>query len=198
MAALEKAKDAYRKSANDLAIQQRAYEAMAASGTASAEAMDNQALKIEQTQRKMNEAGSAIDMYTSKQGKLVTSTKTATEYTMTMEEAMAATAEQTKELIHWAEKTAIESPFESKDVTSTMQTALAFGLTTKEAQRMTTAMLDWAAATGKSGDVISRMMVNLGQMKMAGKLCPGSGNPSSTFDGFRLHSACPPSSFGPG
>jgi hypothetical protein len=65
VAALEKAKDAYRKNSNDLAIQQRAYEAMAASGTKSAEEMDNMALKIDQTQRKVQEAGFTIDSLSS-------------------------------------------------------------------------------------------------------------------------------------
>lgn len=87
-----------------------------------------------------------------------------------MAEALAQAGPRAEELYQWVQKLAIESPFGAEDVMAAMRTALAYGFTTKEAQKLTEVMLDFAAATGASGHVMNSIALALGQIRAKGKL----------------------------
>ena len=88
----------------------------------------------------------------------------------TLQQAMGQTAGKSKELLDWIQKLAIESPFRQEDVAGAFRLSLAFGFSTKEAQRLTAAMVDFTTATGASGETIERISRALGQIKTRGKL----------------------------
>lgn len=88
----------------------------------------------------------------------------------TMEQALAQTSGQSKELLGWIQKLAIESPFRQDDVAQAFRMSMALGFNTSEAQRLTSAMLNFATATGQGGDTIERISRALGQMRTKGKV----------------------------
>jgi tape measure domain-containing protein len=79
-------------------------------------------------------------------------------------------SEKTQELLTWVQQLAKESPFDSSGVTVALRTAMAFGFTADEAQRLTRAMIDYAAGAGLSEDVMNQIALALGQIKANGKL----------------------------
>lgn len=87
-----------------------------------------------------------------------------------MARAMEMAAGRAEELRGWIEQLAIRSPFDQQGVAVAFRTALAYGFTTQEAQRLTRVMIDFAAATGQSSEVMDRIALALGQIKARGKL----------------------------
>ncbi len=85
-------------------------------------------------------------------------------------EAMGDASERAQELQGWIERLAIKSPFTQQGVADAFRTAMAYGFTTDEAQRMTQAMIDFAAGSGASEDAMGRIALALGQIKARGKL----------------------------
>lgn len=82
-------------------------------------------------------------------------------------------AEKTKELLKWSQQLAIQSPFSQDDVIKAMKMGIALGYTSDQAQRLTNANINFAAATGATGDSMSRITLALGQMQAKGKLAGG-------------------------
>jgi tape measure domain-containing protein len=76
----------------------------------------------------------------------------------------------TKELLDWTQKLAIESPFRLEEVAQAFRMGMAYGFTTDQSKRLTAAMIDFASATGASGDAMRRIAMSLGQMQAQGKL----------------------------
>lgn len=91
-------------------------------------------------------------------------------FTDDMTTALEMAAVPAQNLIKWIEELAIKSPFNMSQVASALRMAEAFGFTEGQAKRLTQAMTDFSAGTGMGGDVINRMMLNLGQMAAAGKI----------------------------
>jgi tape measure domain-containing protein len=87
-----------------------------------------------------------------------------------MGEAMGMSAEKAKELQDWITKLAIQSPFQQEDIANSFRLAMAYGFTTDEAKRLTTAMTDFASGSGASSDTMNRIALALGQIKAKGKL----------------------------
>lgn len=75
-----------------------------------------------------------------------------------------------QELLGWVQKLAIQSPFTQEGIADSFQQALAYGFTTQEAQRLTQAMVDYAAGSGKSAAVMDRISLALGQIRARGTL----------------------------
>jgi len=90
--------------------------------------------------------------------------------TLDMTEALELAGPRAQELLKWVEKLALESPFDQEGVASAFRTALAYGFTTEEAQRLTAAVLDAAAGMGLGTDAMGRVSLALGQMKAKGKV----------------------------
>ena len=94
--------------------------------------------------------GQSINALTAKQALLSGSATS-------MSQAMAQTKTQSKELLAWIEKLAIASPFRQDDVAQAFRLSMALGFSTKEAQRLTQAMLNFTTATGQGGETIERI-----------------------------------------
>jgi len=107
--------------------------------------------------------GQSINALTAKQALLSGSAST-------MTQALGQTKQQSKELLGWIEKLAIESPFYQQDVAGAFRMAMALGFNTREAQRLTTAMVDFSVATGQGGETVERISRALGQMRTKGRV----------------------------
>jgi tape measure domain-containing protein len=88
----------------------------------------------------------------------------------TMTEALAQTSGEAEELLAWMQELAIKSPFTLEGVANAFRLAEAYGFTAAEAQRLTQAMINFAAGTGASEDSMSRIALALGQIQAKGKL----------------------------
>lgn len=75
-----------------------------------------------------------------------------------------------KGLLNQIQRIAIESPYEYQRVVETFRLAMAYGWTANQALSLTSSMLDLAAASGKTGWEMSRISVNLGQIRAKGKI----------------------------
>ena len=78
--------------------------------------------------------------------------------------------EKTQELLQWVQQLAKESPFDATGVTTALRTAMAYGFTTEQAQRLAKATIDYAAGSGQSADVMNQVALALGQIQAKGKL----------------------------
>lgn len=87
-----------------------------------------------------------------------------------MSQAMQMASGSAEDLLEWVKELAIKSPFDQAGVAKALQTAMAYGFTAKEAQRMTEAMIDFAAAGGGSTETMNRIALALGQIKAKGSL----------------------------
>ncbi|MBI2934668.1 MAG: tape measure protein [Chloroflexi bacterium] len=87
-----------------------------------------------------------------------------------MRDAMGQVTERSQELIKWTEELAILSPFTQETVTYTLQTAMGYGMTSDMAQKLTQALADYAAGTGRSEEQTKLLGLALGQVWSKGKL----------------------------
>ncbi len=78
--------------------------------------------------------------------------------------------EKTRDLLNWVQQLAKESPFDASGVTVALRTAMAYGFTADEAQRLTKATIDYAAGSGQSAEVMNQVALALGQIRAKGKL----------------------------
>lgn len=87
-----------------------------------------------------------------------------------MSEALAMSGERAQEVLSWIEKLAVQSPFESKDISAAFRLAQAYGFTSDQAMRLTQATVDFAAGAGISGAMMDRITLALGQIQARGKV----------------------------
>ena len=91
------------------------------------------------------------------------------EKTDDMTEALEMASPRAKELLKWIQELAIKSPFDQQGVAMAFKTAMAYGFTSSEAQKLAKASIDFTTATGASGHVMSQIALALGQIKAKGK-----------------------------
>jgi hypothetical protein len=89
---------------------------------------------------------------------------------MSMAEAMQNAQGEAQALVGWIEKLAIQSPFTSQDIASSLRMSMAYGFTTQQAQRLTAAMLDFTAGSGASSESMNRIALALGHMPRMAQL----------------------------
>lgn len=94
----------------------------------------------------------------------------AADSTLTMSAALEQATGRSEELLGWIQKLAIESPFDLEGVATAFRTALAYGFTSEQAQRLTQNMIDFAAGTGQSVTVMNQIALALGQVQAKGRL----------------------------
>lgn len=75
---------------------------------------------------------------------------------------------KSKELIGWMQQLAIQSPFSVEDISGAFRLGNALGFTASQTQLLTKDTVDWAAATGASGEGITSVIRALGQMHNTG------------------------------
>lgn len=90
--------------------------------------------------------------------------------TLSMADALAQAGPRAEELMAWIERLAIASPFSSEDVSAAFQQAQVYGFAASEAQVLTQSILNFAAATGKSGAVMNQVAYALGQIRNNSKV----------------------------
>jgi len=90
--------------------------------------------------------------------------------TLTQADALALAGEKSAELLGWIEDLAIKSPFKQSGVAEAFRTAMAYGFTADEAQRLTDATINFASGSGASSQSMNRIALALGQIKAKGKL----------------------------
>ena len=90
--------------------------------------------------------------------------------TLSMTDALALAAPKAQELLKWSEQLAINSPFDQEGVANALKTAMAYGFTAEEAQRLTEATIDFVAATGGTSAQMDQIALALGQIRAKGKV----------------------------
>lgn len=90
--------------------------------------------------------------------------------TISFSDALKLGASEAQGLSIWLQRLAVASPFTTRDVSTIFRTAQAYGLTSKEAQRLTPLLLDLGAAAGLDEDILLRVALALGQIRARGKL----------------------------
>lgn len=78
-----------------------------------------------------------------------------------------------EELLAWNQELAINSPFTAEGVANALRMAMAYGFTVEEAQRLTEAMIDFAAGSGASEAAMEAIARALGQISATGKVTGG-------------------------
>ncbi len=101
---------------------------------------------------------------------LVAQELTATGAARDMSQALGMAGEQARGLQDWIQQLAIKSPFTQTGIRAAFQTALAYGMTTKEAQRLSKAVLDFSAGSGRGEAAMNQVALALGQIQAKGKL----------------------------
>lgn len=141
-----------------------------ATGKHSKAEIQDQTNKLEAMRRKYGDMSTELGALDKKSGTMVSTFKTVTTQTMTMAQAQLEAAGKVKELLGWIQKLAIESPFNRTDVANAFKLAMAYGFTSSEARTLTQNVIDFAAATGASGETMSRAALALGQMRAKGRV----------------------------
>jgi tape measure domain-containing protein len=162
-----------QKTTNAIQVQNERLQEAIAKGKESAAEIEARRLRIQGMENQLaalngrqGQAGTAV----SKTITLYKEEKTAAIDIMT---ARKMAAEKTKELMEWSQKLAIQSPYSQDDVIKAMKMGIALGYNSDQAKRLTNANINFAAATGATGDAMSRITLALGQMQAKGKLAGG-------------------------
>ncbi len=87
-----------------------------------------------------------------------------------MSEALALSGERAQEVLGWIENLAVQSPFESTEISSAFRLAQAYGFTSDQAMRLTQATVDFATGAGFTGAMMDRISLALGQIQARGKV----------------------------
>jgi tape measure domain-containing protein len=87
-----------------------------------------------------------------------------------MGQALAMSSEKAGELVNWIQRLAVKSPFTREGVSAAFRQAMAYGFAADEAQRLTQAMIDFAAGSGASEGAMSQIALALGQIQARGRL----------------------------
>jgi tape measure domain-containing protein len=88
----------------------------------------------------------------------------------TISEAYPIAQARAKELMNELARLAIVSPYQVEMVNSTFKLAMTFGYSSKEAMTFTKAILNVAAGTGATNEMLHRMAYNFAQIRLVGKV----------------------------
>lgn len=129
--------------------------------------MENELAKSGGEIDKMNKRVGELN---AKNGQLTTVLQKVRVGQISMTEAMTQAGPRAAELLKWIQLLAVQSPFTQEGVQIAFQTALTYGFTTEQSQRLTQAMIDFTSATGKSEAVMNDVAYALGQIQARGKV----------------------------
>lgn len=105
-----------------------------------------------------------------KQGQVNTVTEKYWINTTSISEALPIAQEKAKALMDELARIAILSPYQVESVQATFKQAMAFGFGSEEASKFTSAIMNVAAGTGASNEMLQRMGYNLAQVRMQGRV----------------------------
>lgn len=86
-----------------------------------------------------------------------------------MADAMKQAGPIAQENLKWLEQLAVLSPYSAEDIQNSLRLAQSLGFTSAQTKVLVQNTVDWATATGQSGEVINRVTMALGQMNTKGK-----------------------------
>ncbi len=174
---LESEQDKRQRLLETIALEERALQKLQSAKKVDDLAVDRKKNQIQnyrddvaKLDEKMAEQSARYDELQSKGDKLVDVTTKVVEGQMSMKEAMEQAGPRAKELADWMQELAIKSPFTREGVANAFKGVMVYGFGTKEAQRMTKAMMDWSAGAGQGEAAMGRVALALGQIKAKGKL----------------------------
>lgn len=113
--------------------------------------------------QKINKAGSETSGFTT----VIDRTRI---NTMSLKDALPLAEDKAKGLMDQLARIAILSPYQVENVQQTFKMAMAFGYSSDEAMKFTSAILNVAAGTGASNEMLDRMAYNFAQIRMQGKV----------------------------
>lgn len=87
-----------------------------------------------------------------------------------MSAALAMSGEKAEGLVRWIQELAVKSPFSQEGVSAAFRQAMAYGFASDEAQRLTQALIDFAAGSGAGEGAMNQIALALGQIQAKGKL----------------------------
>lgn len=90
--------------------------------------------------------------------------------TLTLSRSLEIAADKAQEYLRWVQDLALSSPFATQDVANIFSLAQAYDFTAEEAKKLTQSVTDFAAGMGLSGEAMTRIIENFGQMRAAGKV----------------------------
>jgi len=90
--------------------------------------------------------------------------------TIGLNDALAQTQKESRGLLIWLQRIAVESPFTSKDVVQAFRVAQAYGLLAEDARTLIPLLLDLGAAVGLDPQTLENAARALGQIQARGKL----------------------------
>jgi tape measure domain-containing protein len=85
-------------------------------------------------------------------------------------DAMGAAIPKSKELLHWLEGLAINSPFDAEGVANTYRMGLTFGFSSDKAKELTQILIDMSAGMGLTSSQMEHVGYALGQINASDKL----------------------------
>ena len=97
---------------------------------------------------------------------LDTAIKSGMEYNQATEESI----KKTKEQLEWLQKIAALTPYDNTDISNVYTLARSYGFSDDEAKKLTENTTNFASAMGLSGEVLERVIMNMGQMVQRGKI----------------------------
>ncbi|MFA4972540.1 MAG: hypothetical protein WC683_07985 [bacterium] len=167
---LQDLQQAVREHSNAVSIQEQKTAAALANGKLSAAQKEKEVIALDKVRGKLSEEQAAMAALTAKSNQLVNVTKSVTTGQLDLNAARDAAAPIAADLLRWVEKMGAQSPFESGMIGDALKTSMAFGATREEAKGLVTQLVDFAAATGKSDQVIQQLGLVMGQIRGKGKL----------------------------
>ena len=156
-----------------LAVQRQRLAEATAKGKESQEELAARSARIAAMERNIGKLTTSMGVEGTTVSKSVAIYKEQTKETVTWAEAKKKAAEESQKLLKWIERLAVQSPFSQEDVAKSIKMGMAYGFTSEEAKRLTMANINFASATGASGDVMERVSLALGQVRAKGKLAGG-------------------------
>ncbi|MCB0040697.1 MAG: tape measure protein, partial [Caldilinea sp.] len=128
------------------------------------------AADIAQYENNIAKTVAQLEALKAKQGAVNTVTEKYWINTTSISDAMPQAQERAKKLMDELARISILSPYEVEAVQQTFKLAMAFGYTADEATQFTKAILNVAAGTGASNEMLQRMAYNFAQIRMQGKV----------------------------
>lgn len=142
---------------------------VAATGANSAAALK---LHIELTglEAKVAQTGAQLNFLRDASDGVISVMQGVTTGTMSIGEAMGQAQGKAKELMAELANISILSPYQVEAVQNTFRMAMAFGFTSEQAKDFTKAILNVAAGTGASNEMLDRMAYNFAQIRLQGRV----------------------------
>lgn len=160
----------YEKMNIELHMQEQAFQEAKNSGALFGDELRLQEISLAENRDRLSEVRDELDKYVKQQNAAAGATDKTAKATGQVRDFLAQAGPEAAALVRWVEKLAIESPFDTEGVKNSFLMLKSFGFMADESKRMTTVLIDWASATGKTSAEMERVSLALSQIKNLGRL----------------------------